>query len=133
LVLQKIRDSIALAHFVRERLPHYGPLVSGELQCFRDEIVRATVGAGLAMVSSLLFACFVSAAIIISFWNGPYRTVAAWLICALWGLVAIAGFRIARKAVISEPQPFHAVGTVFARDYEHIVEILSRETTNSSS
>jgi len=83
LVLQKIRDSIALAHFVRERLPHYGPLVSGELQRFREEIVEATVGASVAMVASLFFACFVSVAIIISFWNGPYRTVSAWLICAL--------------------------------------------------
>jgi uncharacterized membrane protein YqjE len=127
-LLQKIRDSVALAHFVRERLPHYGPLVAGDLRRFREEIVQATVGAGLAMVAGLFFACFVSVAIIISFWNGPYRIVSAWLICALWAVVAIAGLRIARRAVIAAPPPFHVVGVTFARDYEHIVELLSRET-----
>jgi hypothetical protein len=125
LVLEKVRESRALIHFVRERLPHYGPLVSGDLRRFREEIVRATVGACIAMAAGLIFACFLSVAAIVSAWNGPHRIGAAWLICGVWGLLAFIGLGITRKAVISVPPPFHLVGTALARDYTHFVDSLS--------
>jgi hypothetical protein len=128
LVLQRIRESRELVHFVRERLPHYGPLVSGDLRRFREEIVRATVGASVAIVAGLFFACFLSVAVIISAWNGPHRIAAAWLICSAWGLIALVGLGIARKAVVSVPPPFHLVGTALARDYAHFVDLLSSDS-----
>lgn len=128
MVLQKIRESRALVHFVRERLPHYGPLVSGDLRRFREEIVRATVGASVAIVAGLFFACFLSVAVIISAWNGPHRIAAAWLICSAWGLLTLVGLVIVRKAVVSVPPPFHLVGTALARDYAHIVDSLSSDS-----
>ena len=131
MVLQRIRESRALVHFVRERLPHYGPLVSGDLRRFREEIVSATVGASVAIVAGLFFACFLSVAAIISAWDSPHRIAAAWLICGAWGLTALVGVRIARKAVVSVPPPFHLVGTALARDYAHIVEALSSQSGDS--
>ena len=116
MVLEKVRESRALVHFVRERLPHYGPLVSGDLRRFREEIVRATVGACIAMFAGLVFACFLSVAAIVSAWNGPHRIAAAWLICGAWGLLALVGLAIARKAVASA-SALHVVGTALARDY----------------
>ena len=127
MILEKVRESRALVHFVRERLPHYGPLVSGELHRFRDEIVRATVGTCIAMVAGLIFVCFLSVAAIVSAWNGPHRIAVAWLVCGAWGLLALIGLMIARRAVISAPPPFHLVGTALERDYAHIVESLSAD------
>jgi hypothetical protein len=129
LVLEKVRESRALIHFVRERLPHYGPLVSGDLRRFREEIVRATVGASMAIVAGLFFACFLSVAVIISVWNSPHRIAAAWLICGAWGLLALVGLGIARKAVVTVPPPFHLVGTALARDYAHFVDSLSSDSS----
>jgi hypothetical protein len=131
LVLQRIRESRALVHFVRERLPHYGPLVSGDLRRFREEIVKATVGASVAIVAGLFFACFLSVAVIISAWNSPHRIAAAWLICGAWGLMALVGVRIALKAVVSVPPPFHLVGTALARDYAHIVDSIAPSSGES--
>lgn len=129
MVLEKVRESRALIHFVRERLPHYGPLVSGDLRRFREEIVRATVGASMAIVAGLFFACFLSVAVIISVWNSPHRIAAAWLICGAWGLLALVGLGIARKAVVTVPPPFHLVGTALARDYAHFVDSLSSDSS----
>jgi len=132
-VLQRIRHTVALVQFAKERFPHYGPLVSGDLRRFRDEIVRATVGASVAMVAGLFFACFLSIAVIVSTWDGPYRTVSAWLVCSMWGLLAVLALRFARKAVISEPPPFHLVGTALARDYGHLAEMLSTDATSQET
>lgn len=129
MVLEKVRESRALIHFARERLPHYGPLVSGDLRRFREEIVRATVGASMAIVAGLFFACFLSVAVIISVWNSPHRIAAAWLICGAWGLLALVGLGIARKAVVTVPPPFHLVGTALARDYAHFVDSLSSDSS----
>jgi hypothetical protein len=129
LVLQRVRESRALIHFVRERLPHYGPLVSGDLRRFREEIVKATVGASVAIVAGLFFACFLSVATIISAWNSPHRIAAAWLICGAWGLLALVGLGIARKAVVTVPPPFHLVGTALARDYAHFVDSLPSDSS----
>jgi hypothetical protein len=132
LVLERVRETRALLHFVRERLPHYGPLVSGDMRRFREEIVKATAGACVAMIAGLFFACFLSVGVIVSAWDSPHRIAAAWLICGAWGLTALVGVRIARKAVVSVPPPFHLVGSALARDYAHIVEALSSQSSGSA-
>jgi hypothetical protein len=126
-VLERVRESRELIHFVRERLPHYGPLVSGDLRRFREEIVRATVGAGIAAVAGFIFICFLSVAAIVSAWNGPHRIAVAWLVCGAWGVVTLVGLGVARKAVISVPPPFHLVGTALARDYAHFIDSISSD------
>jgi hypothetical protein len=127
LVLEEIRESRALIHLARERLPHYGPLLSGDLRRFREEIVKATVGAGIAALAGFIFVCFLSVAAIVSAWNGPHRIAVAWLVCGAWGVVAVVGLGVARRAVISVPPPFHLVGTALARDYAHFIDSLSSD------
>jgi len=99
LVLERVRETGALIHFVRERLPHYGPLVSGDMRRFREEIVKATAGACVAMVAGLFFACFLSVAAIVSAWNGPHRIAVAWLVSGVWGVVTLVGLgSLARRS-----------------------------------
>jgi hypothetical protein len=116
LVLERVRETRALFHFVHEHLPHYGPLVSSDMQRFREEIVKATVGAGVAAAAGLIFACFLSVAVIVSAWDTPHRIAVAWLVCGGWGIMALVGLGVARKAV-SGPPPFHLVSAALVRDY----------------
>jgi hypothetical protein len=129
-VLERVRETGALIHFVRERLPHYGPLVSGDMRRVREEIVKATAGACVAMTAGLLFACFLSMAAIVSAWNGPHRILAARLVCGVWGVVTLIGLMIARKAV-SAPPPFHLVSTALARDYAHFIDSTASSARDS--
>jgi hypothetical protein len=128
LMLEKVRETRALLHFVREHLPHYGPLVSLDMQRFREEIVKATVGVGLAATAGLIFACFLSVALIVSAWNGPHRVAVAWLVCAGWGILTLAGVGVARKAV-SGPPPFHLVSAALMRDYARFAASIATHST----
>jgi hypothetical protein len=130
LVLERVRETGALIHFIRERLPHYGPLVSGDMRRFGEEIVKATAGACVAMVAGLFFACFLSVAAIVSAWNSPHRIAAAWVVCGVWGVVMLVGLGVARKTV-SVPPPFHLVSTALARDYAHFVDSIARSSGDS--
>lgn len=128
-MLEKVRETRALLHFAREHLPHYGPLVSADMQRFREEIVKATVGAGIAVIAGLIFACFLSVAVIVSVWNGPHRIAAAWLVCAAWGIATLVGLAVARKAV-SGPPPFHLVSTALVRDYARFANSITGSSTH---
>ena len=121
MAFERIRETRALIHFAREHLPHYGPLVALDMQRFREEIVKATVGVGVAATAGLIFACFLSVAVIVSAWNGAHRTAVAWLVCGGWGIVTLIGLGVARKAV-SGPPPFHLVSTALVRDYARFVD-----------
>ena len=120
-MFEKVRLAKLATHFVRERLPHYGPLLSEDLRRFRDEIVRATIGAALSVAGGLLFCCFLSIAVIVSAWDGPHRSAAAWSVCAAWGLLALLGAWVARGA-LGGPAPFRLVAHALGRDYELLIE-----------
>jgi hypothetical protein len=62
-MFEKVHRVESIVRLAREKVPHYGPLLEADLHAFREEIVRATVGAGIAAVSGLIFACFLSAAL----------------------------------------------------------------------
>jgi hypothetical protein len=126
-VFERVGEARALFHFVGERLPHYAPLVSGDLRRFRDEIIGGTVGACVAMVAGFMFAGFLSVAAIVSAWDTPHRILAAWAVCAGWGLLSLIGLALARRAV-SAPPPFHLVSTALIRDYARFVESMASKS-----
>jgi hypothetical protein len=95
--------------FLRERAPHYGPLARDDLRKLRDELVKASVGATISAVAGLIFACFLSIAVIVSAWDSQHRIAVAWAVCCGWGVLALSGVWYARKA-ISGPPPFSAYG-----------------------
>jgi hypothetical protein len=126
MVFERIREGRALIHFVEEQLPHYTPLVSGDMQRFRQEVMKVSAGVAVAAGAGLIFVVFLSIAVLVSFPAHVQRVVAAWLICGSWGLIALAGLLIARRAV-SGPPPFHLVGTALLRDYARFVASLPKE------
>jgi hypothetical protein len=126
-LFERIGEARALFHFVGERLPHYAPLVTGDLRRFRDEIVGGTVGACVAMGAGFMFACFLSVAAIVSAWNTPHRVLAAWIVCGGWGLISLVGLALARRAV-SAPPPFHLVGTALIHDYARFIDSIASKS-----
>jgi hypothetical protein len=122
----RVRRVKSILQFLRERAPHYGPLARDDLHKFRDEIVKASVGASISAAAGLIFACFLSIAVIVSAWDGLHRTAVAWAVCCGWGVLALGGLWYARKA-ISGPPPFQLMAGALARDYTRLLALADRE------
>ena len=125
-MFRRVHRFRSILQFFRERTPHYGPLARDDLHKFRDEIVKASVGASLSAVAGLIFACFLSVAVIVSAWDGLHRTAVAWVVCGAWGVLAIGGLLYARKA-ISGPPPFKLLSAALARDYAGLLALVDRQ------
>jgi hypothetical protein len=120
----KVHRVRSVVRFVRDRVPHYGPLITDDLHHFRDELVRATVGAGVSAVAGLIFVCFLSVAVIVTAWDGNHRLLVTWLVCLVWAVLAVAGLSYARRAVVSAPRPFRLVSAAISRDYARLLAAL---------
>ena len=125
-MFRRIHRLQSILRFLRERALHYGPLVRDDLHKFRDEIVKASVGASISAAAGLIFACFLSAAVIVSAWDSPHRTAVVWAVCCGWGVVALSGLWYARKA-ISGPPPFQLTAAALARDYTSLLALADRQ------
>jgi hypothetical protein len=129
---QRVRRVRSVLHFIRDRIPHYGPLITDDLHRFREEIVKATVGASVAAAAGLIFACFLSVAVIVSTWDSGHRNLVAWLVCVVWAGLALGGLAYARRAVVG-PLPFRLVSAAVSRDYAHLLAALDDENAGGSS
>src|SRR5580658_2613476 len=125
-MFRRVHEVRSILQFLRERAPHYGPLARDDLHKFRDEIVKASVGASISAAAGLIFACFLSVAVIVSVWDGLHRTEVAWAVCGGWGVLALSGLWYARKAV-SGPPPFRLTGAALARDYLSLLAVADRQ------
>jgi hypothetical protein len=125
-MFRRVHEVKSIFEFLRERAPHYGPLARDDLKKFRDEIVKASVGASISAAAGLIFACFLSVAVIVSAWDGQYRTAVAWAVCGGWGVLALGGLVYARKA-ISGPPPFQLMAAELARDYRSLLAVADQQ------
>ena len=125
-MFRRVRRVQSILEFLRERAPHYGPLARDDLHKFRDEIVKASVGASISAAAGLIFACFLSVAVIVSAWDGLHRTAVAWAVCCGWGVLALSGLLYARKA-IAGPPPFQLMAAALARDYASLLAVADRQ------
>jgi hypothetical protein len=125
-MFRRVHTVRSVFEYLRERAPHYAPLARDDLHKFRDEIVKASVGASVSAAAGLIFACFLSVAVIVSAWDGLHRTAVAWAVCAGWGVLALAGLWYARKA-LSGPPPFQLTAAALARDYTRLGAVVERE------
>ena len=125
-MFRRVHEVRSILQFLRERAPHYGPLARDDLHKFRDEIVNASVGASISAAAGLIFACFLSVAVIVSAWDGLHRTAVAWAVCCGWGVLALGGLWYARKA-ISGPPPFQLMAAALTRDYRSLLTVVDRQ------
>ena len=126
IMFRRVHRVKSVFEYLRERAPHYAPLLRDDLHKFRSEMVKASVGASVSAASGLIFACFLSIAVIISAWDSPHRAAVAWAVCSGWGVLAVVGLWYARKA-ISGPLPFQLTSAALARDYMGVSAIVEQE------
>src|ERR1700678_59498 len=105
-MFRRVHRVKSILQFLRERAPHYGPLARDDLHKFRDEIVKASVGASISAAAGLIFACLLSVAVLGSAWDSRHRTAVAWAVCGGWCVLALGGLWYACKS-ISGPPPFN--------------------------
>jgi hypothetical protein len=98
-MFQRVRRVRSVLHFIRDRVPRYGPLITDDLHRFREEIVKATVGASVSAVAGPIFACFLSVAVIVSSWDSGHRSLVTWLVCLAWAALALVGVAYAQGSV----------------------------------
>jgi uncharacterized membrane protein YqjE len=121
-MFRRVHEVRSILQFLRVRAPLYGPLARDDLHQFRDEIVKASVGASIAAAAGLIFACFLSVAVIVSAWDGLHRTAVAWAVCCGWGVLALGGLWYARKAISGRP-PFQLTAAALAHDYASLLAL----------
>ena len=125
-MFSRVHQAKSILEFLRERAPHYGPLARDDLHKFRDEIVKASVGVSICAAAGLIFACFLSVAVIVSAWDSVHRTAVAWAVCGGWGVLALGGLWYARKA-ISGPPPLKLMSAARVRDYASLLLAVDRQ------
>jgi hypothetical protein len=122
----KIHEARTLLHVVEAYVPKYGPLLREDVRQFRNEMVKASVGGAIIAAAGFVFCCFISLAVIISAWSGNHRVAVAWAVCAVWGLVAIAGFLLLLVA-FSGPLPFLLISRQAQADYANLLVALKQD------
>jgi hypothetical protein len=125
-MFRRVHEVRSIFQFLRVRVPHYAPLAREDLHRFRDEIVKASLGASIAAAAGLIFACFLSVAVIVSAWDGLHRIAVAWLVCGAWGVFALAGSWYSRKAITRAP-PFPLMSAALARDYVNLLALADQQ------
>ncbi len=96
--LQKAKKLSAIAF---NRLGDYAALARIELKMQGREIGMQLFGYLGAALCALFALLFLGVAIIVSFWDSPYRTLAAWVVVALYLAGAAAGIALARRHIVS--------------------------------
>lgn len=122
-MFEKLKKSKQLSLMMFERASDYLALVGIEAKIQGKLLVKQIVGYAIAALFGLISLLFLGAAVIITFWETDYRILVAWLVFAVFLLVAGIGVFIARKHV-SPQAPFNAVRNELQRDIDLVKESL---------
>ena len=98
-MFETLHKSKQISTIALDRLGDYMELLRIEMKLQGHEFVVLLAGYAVVAIFSLLAAIFAGIAIILTFWDTPNRTNAAWIVVALYLIVAGAGYAISRKHV----------------------------------
>lgn len=96
-MFQTIRKSREISVIAKDRLGDYFELLRIEMKLQGRELGVMALGTAAGALFALLAAIFVGFAIIVSFWDTEYRVLVAWLVVALYAVVAGVSFSIGLK------------------------------------
>jgi uncharacterized membrane protein YqjE len=96
-VFEAIRKSKQISLIALDRLGDYIELLRIEMKLQGRELGMMLLSSAIGAVFGLLAVLFAGIAIIITWWDSPYRALAAWAVVLLYGGVAGFGFSLARK------------------------------------
>ncbi len=96
-MFETLKKSRQLSLIILDRLGDYLALLRLEMKMQGREISIQIAGFAAAALCAVFALMFIGFAIIISFWDGPYRALAAWVVVALYALGMLAGWSLARN------------------------------------
>jgi uncharacterized membrane protein YqjE len=96
-VFETLKKSRQLSLIILDRLGDYLALLRLEMKMQGREIGIQIAGFAAAALCAVFALLFVGFAIIITFWDSPYRALAAWVVVALYALGMLAGWSLARS------------------------------------
>jgi uncharacterized membrane protein YqjE len=95
--LHTLQKSKQLYMIALERVSDYLELLRIEMKIREQEFVLRLAGYMVAVLFALLATIFFGLAVIVSFWDSSYRTLAAWFVVVLYAGVAAASLRMCMK------------------------------------
>ncbi len=96
-MLEALQKSKQLSVIAIDRLGDYLALLSIEMKLQGRELGTQLAGYLLALLSLVFVLLFTGVAIIVSFWDTEYRSIAAWSVVALYVVMLVAGLALARR------------------------------------
>lgn len=122
-MLEALKKSRQLAAIALDRVSDYMALLRIEMKLQGREIGVQVAGYVAAAIFALFALLFIGIAIIISFWDSDFRTLAAWVVVALYVGGAAAGISLARRHAGRE-KPLVALREEMRRDIALVRESL---------
>ena len=96
-MFETIRKSKEISVIAKDRLGDYFELLRIEMKLQGRELGIMALGGAVGAMFALITIIFVGLAIIVSFWDTQYRALAAWLVVALYAVIAGISFAVALK------------------------------------
>lgn len=96
-MFEAIRKSRQISIIAMDRLGDYLDLLRIEMKLQGRELGVMLLSTAVGAIFALMATLFVGVAIILTWWDSPYRALAAWLVVALYAGIAAFGFSLARK------------------------------------
>lgn len=120
-MISALHKSKQLYLITLDRVSDYIDLLRVELKIHEHNIALRIAGFAIAGLFALLATVFLGLAIIVSFWDSPNRTLAAWFVVLLYGGIAGISLNLCLKHFRSQPIAT-TLRTEFRRDLETIKE-----------
>jgi uncharacterized membrane protein YqjE len=120
-MFETIRKSKEISVIAKDRLGDYFELLRIEMKLQGKELGLMALSGAVGAMFALITVIFIGLAIIVTFWGSEYRTLVAWLVVALYAVIAGAGFAIAMKHKPSN-SAFSTLRNEVRRDVELVKE-----------
>lgn len=114
-----IHKSRQLSLIALERVNDYLDLLRIEMKIREHDIVLRIAGYAIAALFALLATVFLGLAIIVSFWDSPYRALAAWFVVVLYGGIAGFSLRFCMKHLHSE-----SIATMLRSELQRDIDLI---------
>lgn len=118
-MLSALHKSRQLYLITLDRIGDYADLLRVEMKIRENQFALRIAGFTIAVLFTLLTTVFFGLAVIVSFWETEYRTLAAWFVVLLYGVIAGICFNLCMKHFRSPP-----LGTTLRGEMQRDINII---------
>lgn len=120
-VFETLHKSKQISVIAMDRLGDYIDLLRIEMKLQGREIAAQLLGYAIGVLFALLAAIFAGLAIIVTYWDTPHRALSAWIVVALYIVIAGAGYFVIRKHMHAA-SPFTTLRNELKQDVDLVKE-----------